>query len=68
MSKAEKAALNRDAAEFVRKVVTEVYGQKMSKRAVSAAARQVVAALPWTEVHAVRTDGSRSADTKKPSR
>lgn len=46
MSKAEKAALNRDAAKFVEKVVTEVYGQRMSQRALSDTAKRVVNALP----------------------
>ena len=42
MSRAEKAALNSKAAEFVREVVVEVYGQRATKKTVSETAKRVV--------------------------
>jgi hypothetical protein len=58
MSKSEKAALNNDAIEFVRKVVTEVYGQRATKSTVTATARRVVATLPSKSDTVVSTNGS----------
>jgi hypothetical protein len=46
MSKQEIAALNQDAVAFVRKVVTEIYGQRATKKTVAKAAKRVVAAIP----------------------
>ncbi|MDB4893581.1 MAG: hypothetical protein JWL61_5436 [Gemmatimonadetes bacterium] len=45
MSKEEKTALKNDAVAFVQKVVTEVYGQRASKKTVSATAKRVVATM-----------------------
>ena len=45
MSKEEKAALNHEAAEFVRKIVTEVYGQRTSKKQLNATAKRVAATV-----------------------
>ena len=46
MSKEQRAALDEAASKFVHKIVTEVYGQRLSKRTLSATARRVVEALP----------------------
>lgn len=65
MSNQEQAALKQAAVEFVRKVVTEIYGQRATKTAVSATARRVIATLPTSPsgdngqkaVSAIRADG-----------
>lgn len=45
MSKEEKAALNTDAAKFVKEIVTKVYGQRASQKTVSVTAKRVVASV-----------------------
>ena len=46
MSKQEKAELKQEAVAFVRKVVTEVYGQKATNKTVVTTAQRVIAAIP----------------------
>jgi hypothetical protein len=59
MSREERAALNREAAKFVKKVVTEVYGQRISRRALSTTARRVVDALPTEAMHASKAGAAK---------
>ena len=66
MSKQEKAELKQNATAFVRKVVTEVYGQKVTNKTVTTTARRVIDALPTSTPslavsngHAVRRTGKR---------
>lgn len=49
MSKEEKAALNQATVEFVRTVMTEIFGQRAAQTTVSATARRVIATLPTSE-------------------
>ena len=60
MSKEERAILNQNAQDFVRRVITEVYGQKATNTAVRATAQRVIAALPQvTEADAPVTSPSQ---------
>ena len=49
MTKEAKAALNQNAQDFVRRVVTEVYGQQASNASVKATANRLVQTLPATD-------------------
>lgn len=46
MTAKEKRALQDDTAAFVRRVITEVYGQKASNATVKAATARVIEVLP----------------------
>ena len=46
MTKQEKAALKEATVEFVRMVITEVYGQQPTRASIAATAQRVIAALP----------------------
>jgi hypothetical protein len=46
MTREAKAALNQNAQDFVRKVVTEVYGQRATNASVKATAERLVRTLP----------------------
>lgn len=65
MTNQERTALKQAAVEFVRRVVTEIYGQSATKTAVSATARRVIATFPTSPsvgngqkaVSVIATDG-----------
>jgi hypothetical protein len=60
MSKEDKA-VNREAVAFVRKVITEVYGQKASQGTIAKTAQRVMATLPEKSSargKSPRTDGN----------
>jgi hypothetical protein len=46
MTREARAALNQNAQDFVRKVVTEVYGQRATNASVKATADRLIQTLP----------------------